>query len=152
MKAWKEEHSTLVWETAEEVTVELRPCWRDTANKKPQGQNVPGRGNRAGFPRWKGNWHIWATKIITGAKVFRLESEQEMMRLEFRMVRRVEMVGWLVGYGKFLFYSMINGEHWWTKQNHNVFCLPLSFVLFNYVCPEGDRSGGRKTSLEVISR
>lgn len=44
--------------------------------------------------------------------MLRLESEQEMMRHEFRTVGRLEMVGWLVGYGKSLFYSMINGEHW----------------------------------------
>lgn len=42
------------------------------------------------------------------------------------MVGRVDMVEWLVDYDKeFLFYSMIDGEHLGTKQNHNMFCLTL---------------------------
>lgn len=32
------------------------------------------------------------------------------------MVGRIDMVEWLSGYGKFLFYSMIDGEHLGTKQ------------------------------------
>lgn len=57
MSAWEQEQSTLIRETSEEVTVELRKTFMMSCSKQQEamGQNVPGRGNRTGVSRWKGD-------------------------------------------------------------------------------------------------